>query len=395
MRWYFADPANPRETAEKQRTLAAIDRWWQAFQARSTDLSRLFSRQTEFDIVSWMNDFLGAVHPHLCWEYGPGTRQQGHRLVITPESKRWLRPMLGTLLQRAPKIPGWEFYPNRLPEDVPQTIASVQGRTGLNITGALVQAQMGERRKIDLLWGFPSLRGADRDTLLNAAFIATEVLMGEQVLDMWIGGIDLLDGANVGQTRPLPMDRAQSTVGALIRGAQEQLPTTRAADISVEEGWYNVKLEPDPADDYIGRGDLVVASTHSIEVFEAAHRGGIFVSACHSRLGEYFCYLKLDASQVPREHVVEFRSNFEDALNPQLLQAGVGCCIGGGSGLRYSYIDLALTDVNRAIPIIRQVLAHGRAPLRSWLLFFDDELAHEWVGVYPQSPEPPLPVEEE
>ena len=395
MRWYFADPANPREAVEKQRVLAGMDRWWQAFQTRASDLSRLFSRQTEWDIVSWMNDFLGGVDPRLCWEYGPAKKQEGHRLVITPEGKRWLRPMVTTLLQRAPQIPGWEFYPYRLPEDVPQTINTVNGRVGVNITGALVQAQMGSNRKIDLLWGFPSLRGADQELLMNAAFVATEVLMGEQVLDTWIGGIDLLDSANVGQTRPLPMDRAQSTVGALIRGAYEQLPTTRAADISVEEGWHNFKLQPEPAEDYIGKSDLVVGSTRSIEVVQASFASGIFVSSCHSRMGEYFCYLKLDASDVPSEHVVEFRSNFEDALNPQLLQAGVGGCIGGGSGLRYSYIDLALTDVNRAVPIIRQVLAQGRAPLRSWLLFLDDDLAHEWVGVYPQTPEPPLPPEEE
>jgi hypothetical protein len=394
MRWYFADPANPHETAAKQRTLLAIDRWWQAFQAKANDLSRLFSRQTEWDIVSWMHDQLGPVDPRLCWEYGPALRQEGHRLVITPEGKHFLRPMVRTLLERAPQIPGWEFYPYRLPEDVPQTISTVQGRVGVNITGALVQAQMGSNRKIDLLWGFPSLRGADRDLLMNAAFVATEVLMGEQVLDTWIGGIDLLDSANVGQTRPLPMDRAQSTVGALIRGAHEQLPAMRATDISVQEGWYNAKLEPEPADDYIGRSDMVVASTHAIEVFQAAHGRGIFVSSCHSRMGEYFCYLKLDASDVPTQHVVEFRGNFEDALNPQLLQAGVGGCIGGGSGLRYSYIDMALIDVNRAVPIIRNCLAQGRAPLRSWLLFLDDEFAHEWVGIYPQTPPPPMPVED-
>jgi hypothetical protein len=109
MRWYFADPANPREAAEKQRVLAGMDRWWQAFQTRASDLSRLFSRQTEWDIVSWMNDFLGGVDPRLCWEYGPAKKQDGHRLVITPEGKR-CAAMVTTLLQRAPQTL-WEFYP--------------------------------------------------------------------------------------------------------------------------------------------------------------------------------------------------------------------------------------------------------------------------------------------
>jgi hypothetical protein len=395
MRWIFADPANPQEAAHKQRTVAAMDQWWRAFQAKATDLDALFHRKAEWDIVTWMQDHLGAVDPRLCWEYGSAVRQPGHRLVITPEGNRWLRPMVGTLLERAPKVPGWEFYAYRLPEDVPHTIAAVQARTGLNISGALVQPQVTEGRKIELLWGFPNLPGEENDRLMHAAFVGTEVLMGEQVLDTWIGGIDLIDGSSPGTARPLGLDRAQATVGALIRSIQEQLPERMMQHIEEGQDWGNAQLDPpEAADDYPGRSDLMVASTHSFDLFQAAHSGQIFVSACHSRFGETFCYLKLDASDVPSSKIVEFRSTFEDALNPALVQANAGCCIGGGSGRRYSYIDLALTDVTKAVPIIRQVLGQRRAPARSWLLFFDDELAREWIGVYANTPEPPMPAEE-
>jgi len=47
------------------------------------------------------------------------------------------------------------------------------------------------------------------------------------------------------------------------------------------------------------------------------------------------------------------------------------------------------------VPIIRQVLAARRVPPRTWLLFFDDELSREWIGVCAGAPEPPMPVEEE
>jgi hypothetical protein len=29
-------------------------------------------------------------------------------------------------------------------------------------------------------------------------------------------------------------------------------------------------------------------------------------------------------------------------------------------------------------------------PERSWVLFFDANLGAEWVGVYPETPEPPM-----
>ena len=390
MRWIFAESANPAEMAYRNRTFGAIDAWWRAFQGKTTDLDALFHRKSEWDLPRWMHDHLGAVDPGLMWEYGQAVRQPGHRLVITPEQRKWLRPVVRSLLERAPKIPGWEFYPHRLPEDAPMAIQMVQARVGVNVTGAMISASVAPGRKIDLEYTFP--QRLDEQTANQAAFVATETLMGEYVLDTWIGGIGVADG-QPGQ-RPLPMERAQATVGALVRSIQDQLPQAKMHDLSVGSEWANIELSPEPADDYSGRSDLLVASTQSVELFRAAHCGMIFTSSCHSRFGEQFCYLKLDGSDVPREKFVDFRSQFEDQLDPALTQPGVGCCVGGGSGLRYSYIDLALTDVNAAIPIIRQVLASQRAPLRSWLLFFDDELSHEWVGIYATTPEPPLPAEE-
>jgi hypothetical protein len=129
-----------------------------------------------------------------------------------------------------------------------------------------------------------------------------------------------------------------------------------------------------------------------MDVMEPVCRRMVFASRCHSRANEWFCYLKVDAANVPTEHRVDFRARLEDAIDPVLRQAGVGCSIGGGSGVRYAYIDLALTDVGRAMQIARHLLPGLGIPLRSWLLFHDDELADEWIGVYRQTPPPPAPV---
>jgi hypothetical protein len=72
-----------------------------------------------------------------------------------------------------------------------------------------------------------------------------------------------------------------------------------------------------------------------------------------------------------------------------LVAANVGGVIGGGSGLRYAYIDVGLTDLKRAVGIIRKVLSEHEVPERSWLLFHDDDLGAEWIGLHPHSPPPP------
>jgi len=221
------------------------------------------------------------------------------------------------------------------------------------------------------------------------------VLLGEQVLDTWIGTIGLQENESGSGGRPLPLDRAQATVSALIQSIVEQLPASRSQNVGGGNDWMSIKLDPpEEADDYPDRSDLLVASTHNVELFQGIHGGLPFSSACHSKVNEIFCYLKLDAQHVDKSEIVAFRSRFEDALNQALLQADFGCCIGGGTGLRYSYIDLALTDLARGVPLVRESLVRLQAPPRAWLLFHDDDLAAEWVGVYPNTPPPPGEPEE-
>jgi hypothetical protein len=113
MRWRFVDPSHPAEVAAKDRVLGRIDAWWTEFARRSGDLQRVFARQLEMDLPAWMEEHLGSVDEALCWEFGPPLRGSGHRLVVTAESRSELRPLVATLLERAPELPGWEFYPYR------------------------------------------------------------------------------------------------------------------------------------------------------------------------------------------------------------------------------------------------------------------------------------------
>ena len=62
--------------------------------------------------------------------------------------------------------------------------------------------------------------------------------------------------------------------------------------------------------------------------------------------------------------------------------------IGGGTGLRYSYIELALVDVDGAWPVLRNLLTQARLPNQTWLLFHDADLRGEWYGLYYDTPEP-------
>ncbi len=385
MRWEFIDPELESETRERAALIAAIDRWWEAFAAKAGELEDLFRGRSRWDLPAFMNEHLHAIHERLMWEFGPGV-EGGHRLVITPEAEIHLHPLVKAVIGRAPKVEGWQFYPFRLPEP-PETAGElVRARTGATLEGIKIRARMGPRNRIDLV--FHSEVIDDADELRRLAFVAAESLLGEEVLNDWIGIISVADEAKDTWAGP---ERLRSTVETLIGTVREQLPRKPLHERD-DDGWTMWRLDPDDKDDYPARTDLVVGKSLLPEMWMTAQEGSLFSSRRFSRCGETFCYVKIDGSAktiIPEEF--KERSELEQAVHSALREAGLGSHVGGGAGRRYSYLDLAVTDVGRAIPVLRETLRRSAVAPRSWLQFMDTVWGHEWVGVWDDAPMPPLP----
>jgi len=401
MRWLFIDPQNPEESAYIQRTLAAIDAWWQAFQQNASQLAAFASGLLDWDADAFFDKWLLAIDRRLVWELLPSPTAAGgaaavHRLVVTTEGDRRLRPLLQTLLQRAPKLPGWQFLIYRPAELVEQAVRWVWNRAGVDVTDTLVAVQPAPGRKIDLHYFFPGLMHRASDALTEQAWLVTEAILGEQVLDAWVGQITAIEPSQAGGYQLLPLAHAQAVVVSLIRNYQQQLPWQPMAERVRQMTPSPVTLPPPPpAPDYPEWGDLVQASTRDLELFHATHSSQPFTSACHSRHGETFGYLKIEKSEFAGDLLLPGSSSAELAArcDAVLRQAQVGCVWGEGSGLRYHYVELALTDPMAAVVPLRGWASEQRVPARSWLLWHDDALGGEWVGLYPHSPPPPLAEE--
>jgi hypothetical protein len=402
MRWRFVDPKNRPEAAAREAVTVRIDSRWREFQCKTDKLSALFAQRAKWDLPGWMDQHLQGIDSNLMWEFGPAVRAPGHRLVITPESAHQLRPLVRAILDRAPIIVGWEFYDYRLAEDLESTRLTVEGRTGCSLADFSARATIGERHRIDLSYTSPSIVAPEDARARNAALVATETLLGEECLNHWIGAIEIttaprgkglkqLLGRSAAKTPHFyGLDRLSDTVKALIGQMRDQLPASPHCEWVDGAQWSIWKLKPEKADDYCGQLDLFVGKSANPAQWNAAHSGGLFHSERFSRCGETFCYVKLDGSQGLDDESFADKSEIEDALDEALKAEKLGCHIGGGTGLRYSYIDLALTDVDHGIHVVRERLQAGKVPNRSWIQFFDSDLAAEWVGVYDDSPPPPM-----
>ncbi len=405
MRWLFYDPNDPLEAAQHQSVLASIDRWWREFQSKTDDLDAMFSNRRQWDLPEWMMTHLGAIHPSLMWEFGPALDCEGHRLVITPESDHFLRPLTQTVLQRAPKIAGWEFYGYRLPEDLESAQRTVEARTGGDLKDVQVRVKRGDSHRVDLLFVSPRTTNADDEQALNDAFVATETLLGEQCLDQWIGAVEVAPSQKrglasmLGISKPvvglIPLQRLKETVESVIGSILDQLSPQPHFQWIEDAQWTLWEMQPEEADDYPAQLDLMVGKSAHKDFWSAAHGPGLFYSERFSRCGETFCYVKIDGTSGLDLQEFGDKSEIEDALDATLIEQGLGCHIGGGTGARYSYIDLALTDLNRGIRAVRERLQQGNIPRRSWILFFDSDLSAEWIGIYDDSPPPPMPTSDE
>ena len=110
MRWLTCNRADPEDVVRYKSTLNQIDAWWKEFEKQAGKLDRVFKQEVEWDLVGWMDRYLSRIGPNLMWEFGPAVNIDGHRLVITPEAHREMRPLVNEIIARAPNIPGWEFY---------------------------------------------------------------------------------------------------------------------------------------------------------------------------------------------------------------------------------------------------------------------------------------------
>lgn len=377
----------------------AISVWWSAFQSKRNDISAFFHRDQSWDLEQWMSANLQAIHPHLMWEFGPAVHGAGHRLVITPESRHELRPLVTAIIQAAPQIDGWEFYAYRQPESVEMMLQTVEARTGGDLSQASFRTAFDDLQRITIQICAPHFSEQDENSM-QQAFVTMESLVGEEVLNRWIGYIIASPTSTEEADQFEPLERMKPVVDQLIEELQSALPDRPLFEMIGADGEdsenYVYELEPEQAEDYTERGDLAVARTAYRTMWMAAHSPIMFDSARYSNCGETFCYVKVDGSG---EDIAACKfadkAEIEDALDAALRAAGLGCTIGGGTGLRYSYIDLAIIRLPEAAAVIAQTLRDGLVPRRTWLHFFDTDLQGRWIGIWDDAEAPPISAFEE
>jgi hypothetical protein len=276
-----------------------------------------------------------------------------------------------------------------------KAVASVRANSGVDFGKGRARAGFARGHLLDVVVYLPAGRGGVQEH--EAAEELVRLLLGEELFERWIGnvvatptvrgGLLTVINENADDQAALPLETLLDSVRAAIAGLKLGLAELSFDARADSADWFGFELEPEPAADYVAQDDLVFCSTRVPELKKCYLRAEPFFSGRFTNSGALFAYLKYQSAAHSPEARLSERALFE-ALLKRSLPATHGGVVGVGLGLRYGYIDVALIDPDcigeRLLPALRE----AEISKRSWLLFCDSELEHEYVSVYTDSPAP-------
>lgn len=366
LRWAFPDAS---EGDARARVEQKMDDFWRLVPSLHAGADQL-------------QPSLRAIDGRLTCELEPG-RATASRLVISCEEARELQPLVDHLIRRAPA--GVEAAGFREPERVDAAVRSVERR--FRVAASKWKAEFTEPvgGALQLVWHGP------RDHELDAARALTKALLGERELFDWVGPVEVAEPSLTslllrgGRARVDELPAAFTSARQALLSRRPDSPLQIHSRTGPEGKWVVAQLDPHrPREGLLP--DLITLRTSDPELLGVKLMGLPFSSRRFSRFDESFLYVQCE---VPPEDAARLSLRLDEQLDAELQPERLGRVIGGGTGERFSSVMLVVRELGRALPRIREALIAAQAPKSSWIRFFDDTLAHEWLGVWPQTPPPP------
>jgi hypothetical protein len=280
---------------------------------------------------------------------------------------------------------------------VERALDGVCAKHGVDFRRARARAGFSRGHLIDVVVALPG--GVANRREYEAAHHLLTAMLGEGRAADWLGELALEPAPRGGLLKVLdarapsenffPIDELPAAFERAIAGLHAGLPEQPLWALGGEQLWTMLEASAERADDYPAQDDLLLASTYLPEMLKCFLSGSPFASSRFSRHGELFAYLKAESPRQDPRLLLSARRVLEDALDAALVSERAGRVVGSGLGVRYSYVNFALAEVERAIEVVAAVGRRVGLPERSWLLFCDTELDREWAPVHPNSEAPP------
>jgi hypothetical protein len=329
-----------------------------------------------------------------------------HAELTALEAEAW--PLAELLLQQAPAELACALSLGRMAVPFERALAEVRESHQVQLADATLRAGFGRGHLLEITLGVPGGTGSENEQ--NAAENLVRAVLGDRVFDTWVGAVHVTPAPRGGSLRVLDVNAPRTTlrvaelfdtVAAAVRGVLQGLPESSRAeartlgsssvsasaalgdDAARGGDWTLLETEPVEAASGVRKDDLVLASTCTPELLRCYLDGSPCASRRFSRTGERFVFVSYEDDERTMRARVARRTALEAALSECV--AGEGAVTGVGFGVKTTYVDLALCDLETGLArLVSKLKEHG-APARTFIQFFDSELGDEWLSIWPDS----------
>ncbi len=390
-RWHFLDGESGPEAERKAKAINQIDRFWNEFKA--SKLCQLKARLAlKENIVSpWMLEHFPIAEPLLEWELGFDENENSQLSISRSVDLSQLR-LTETFAERAGVIDGWTISAGRVPLDVSRMDVCSTFETRFQKKLPPFRFELVETQSNHIAINFFSskfvVENSEDDQIIS--FGLGELLLGEQVADRWVGQSETLFDESITEADFdfNAMAEAFQTAFANKKNAiLSKLPDQPYAlwDCQRDLSMLTVATDEELADTSRYRRRFTIL-TFWPELLLGMAASRSFFSERFLKKGQRFAYLQL--IDIIPEFSQEVRDCFEDDIINSLAAAAAGCMVGSGRGNPDSYyFDLCLTNIDRAIGVLREVCQRANLPNTCWLRFYDVHWNQEWVRMFPDTPD--------
>jgi len=325
-----------------------------------------------------------------------------HAELSAFEPSAW--PLAELVLAQAPAELDGCLSLGRMAVPLELALAEVRATHDVELERASLRAGFGRGHLLELTLGVPGGNGSENEQ--NAAENLVRARLGDRVFDTWIGAVHVTPAPRGGSLRVLDphaprttlnLSELFDTVAAAACGVLRGLPESpRAVDASVATRGGNGTTKADPRDEWTlleiepladtrgaRKDDLILASTCTPELLRCYLDGSPCASRRFSRAGETFVFVSYEDDERTMQARVARRTAIEAALSSAV--AAVGAVTGVGLGVKTTYVDLALCNLETGLASLVSKLRDLGVPARSFIQFFDSELADEWLSIWPDS----------
>lgn len=322
--------------------------------------------------------------------------------LVALEPCAW--PLAELMLAEAPADVGYLLSLGRAPVPLEQALAEVANSHAIDLARASVRAGFGRGHLLSVTLGVPGGNGSENEQ--NAAENLVRALLGDRWFELWIGDVqvtsaprrpslrvfdpnaprheltlrelfDTVAAASLGVLRGLPPHRPRGASRADFRGS---VPDT---GVEARDEWTLLEVEPLAQAGALDKSDLVLATSSTPELLRCYLEGAPCASRRFTRDGERFVYVAYADEVGSMEQRVAKRTVIERALSGSATDAWA--VTGLGLGIKSTYLDLILFNVEMALPGLISRLRRLELPADSCIRFFDSELADEWVSIWPDT----------